>query len=98
MKTLPLYVAVGLLSATTALAQTATSPIRAHVETLASEKFAGREAGSSGERLAADYIAGELARLGARPLPGRAESDRLTDAFSGAPRAWIALAAPTTSR
>jgi hypothetical protein len=43
------------------------------VETLASEKFAGREAGSSGERLAADYIAGELARLGARPLPGRAD-------------------------
>ena len=34
---------------------------------------AGREAGSPGERLAADYIAAQLARLGARPLPGRAD-------------------------
>jgi len=44
---------------------------RAYVETLASEKFAGREAGSVGERQAADYLAAQLARLGARPLPGR---------------------------
>src|SRR5688572_8648187 len=48
-----------------------TSPTRAHVETLASEKFGGREAGSDGERLAADYIAAQLQRIGARPLPGR---------------------------
>jgi hypothetical protein len=41
------------------------------VQTLASEKFAGREAGSAGERLAADYIASQLTRVGARPLPGR---------------------------
>jgi hypothetical protein len=41
------------------------------VETLASEKFAGREAGSDGERLAADYIVSQLTRIGARPLPGR---------------------------
>ena len=46
---------------------------RAHVETLASEKFAGREAGSEGERLAAEYIAQQLARVGARPLPGRTD-------------------------
>ncbi len=44
---------------------------RAYVETLASEKFAGREAGSGGEREAGDYIAAQLARIGARPLPGR---------------------------
>src|SRR5688500_10343902 len=44
---------------------------RAHVETLASEKFGGRDAGSDGERLAADYIAAQLTRVGARPLPGR---------------------------
>jgi Zn-dependent M28 family amino/carboxypeptidase len=44
---------------------------RANVETLASERFAGREAGSTGERQAGDYIAAQLARLGARPLPGR---------------------------
>jgi Zn-dependent M28 family amino/carboxypeptidase len=48
-----------------------TSATRAHVQTLASEKFAGREAGSPGERLAADYIASQLARSGAKPLPGR---------------------------
>jgi Zn-dependent M28 family amino/carboxypeptidase len=54
-------------------AQAPTSPIRAHVETLASERFGGREAGSAGERLAADYLASQLARIGARPLPGRAD-------------------------
>ena len=55
-----------------AAAQVATtSTTRAHVQTLASEKFGGREAGSDGERLAADYIAAQLQRVGARPLPGR---------------------------
>jgi hypothetical protein len=48
------------------------SRTRVHVETLASEKFEGRMAGSNGERLAADYIASELARIGAKPLPGAA--------------------------
>ena len=47
------------------------SRTRAHVETLASEKFGGREAGSDGERLAADYIVSQLTKIGARPLPGR---------------------------
>ena len=46
---------------------------RAHVETLASEQFGGREAGSEGERLAAEYLAAQLAGIGARPLPGRAD-------------------------
>ena len=46
---------------------------RAYVETLASDRFAGREAGSTGERLAGDYIAAQLARIGARPLPGRSD-------------------------
>ena len=57
--------------AATAAQIATTSPTRAHVETLASEKFAGREAGSDGERLAAEYIAEQLQRIGARPLPGR---------------------------
>jgi hypothetical protein len=43
---------------------------RTHVETLASERFDGRLTGSEGERLARDYIAAELKRIGARPLPG----------------------------
>ena len=55
-------------------AQTTTaSRTRAHVEILASEKLAGREAGSEGERLAAEYLAAQLARIGARPLPGRSD-------------------------
>jgi len=47
------------------------SATRTYVETLASERFAGREAGSPGERLAGDYLAAQLARIGAKPLPGR---------------------------
>jgi hypothetical protein len=53
------------------LAQAPSSVTRPYVETLASEQFAGREAGSAGERLAGDYLAAQLARLGARPLPGK---------------------------
>jgi Zn-dependent M28 family amino/carboxypeptidase len=62
-----------LASSTPASSQAVASKTRAHVETLASERFAGREAGSDGERLAADYIAAQLARIGARPLPGRSD-------------------------
>jgi hypothetical protein len=50
-----------------------TSRTRAHVETLASEKFGGRQAGTPGAHLAAEYIAAQLARIGARPLPGDAD-------------------------
>jgi Zn-dependent M28 family amino/carboxypeptidase len=50
--------------------KTTPSRTRTHVQTLASEKFEGRMAGSPGERLAAEYIARELKRLGAQPLPG----------------------------
>ncbi|MGH9175603.1 MAG: M20/M25/M40 family metallo-hydrolase, partial [Vicinamibacterales bacterium] len=38
---------------------------------LASEQLEGRMAGSAGERLAAEYIARELTRIGAKPLPGQ---------------------------
>jgi hypothetical protein len=55
-----------VIAATSASAQT-----RPHVEALASERLGGREAGSEGERLAAEYLARELDRIGARPLPGR---------------------------
>jgi hypothetical protein len=44
---------------------------RPHVERLASEALGGRRAGSEGERLAAEYLAAQLARFGARPIPGR---------------------------
>lgn len=50
---------------------TATATTREHVQMLASDKLEGRQAGSQGERQAAAYIASQLARLGAKPLPGR---------------------------
>ena len=56
-----------------AQAQTVAPRTKAHVEFLASDRLEGREAGSPGERLAGDYIAAQLARFGAKPLPGRAD-------------------------
>jgi len=76
MKKPPLLVLLGLVVATSAPlpAQVATSSrTRAHVETLASDTFGGREAGSNGERLAAEYIVSQLTRIGALPLPGRSD-------------------------
>ena len=66
-------VAVAILAAGLAGAQQTVSPTRARVETLASEKFEGRLAGSNGERLAGEYIASQLQALGARPMPGRSD-------------------------
>src|SRR5215210_4783145 len=66
---LAFFVATSSAAAQTAVA----SRTRAHVETLASERFGGREAGSDGERLAGAYIAAQLARVGAKPLPGRSD-------------------------
>src|SRR5688572_5160976 len=67
------FAALVLVALTAPLGAQAPSPTRGHVETLASERFGGRQAGSDGERLAADYLSAELARLGARPLPGRTD-------------------------
>lgn len=65
---IPILIAlsVGLRAQTTAPVSTT----RAHVEKLASEQLEGRQAGSQGELMAAAYLAGELARIGAKPLPG----------------------------
>ena len=57
-----------LLTATTAYADVA--QLRRYVTTLASERFAGRQTGTEGERLAREFIISELKRIGARPLPG----------------------------
>jgi hypothetical protein len=56
-----------------ALAKQAASQTRTYVETLASDRFDGRLTGSPGERLAGDYIASQLKRIGAKPLPGRSD-------------------------
>ena len=72
MKKAPIFVLVALsVAALSAQAPATVTGTRSYVETLASEKFAGREAGSAGEQQAGDYIAAQLARIGARPLPGR---------------------------
>jgi hypothetical protein len=69
---LPACLVVALaLAAPPVAAQTATdSRTRSHVTALAGERHEGRLAGSDGERLAAEYIASQLKRIGARPLPG----------------------------
>ena len=61
-----------LLLSTSVSAQQATvaSRTRPAVEFLASDRLEGRDTGSPGERLAGDYIAMQLARAGAKPLPG----------------------------
>lgn len=59
--------ALCLVAAAPAFAQSRT---KAHVATLASDKFEGRLTGSNGEKLAADYLIAELKRMGAKPLPG----------------------------
>ena len=46
---------------------------RTRIETLSSDAFDGRLAGSPGERKAAEYLAAELERIGAKPLPGLAD-------------------------
>src|SRR6476659_4841990 len=61
-----------LLSTSVSAQQTAVvSRTRPAVEVLASDRLEGRDTGSPGERLAGDYIAMQLARAGAKPLPGR---------------------------
>ena len=74
--------ALAVLLVSPGLAPAATAPtvavpadleaaIREDVAFLASPDLAGRLVGSEGERRAAEFLAGELEALGARPLPGR---------------------------
>ena len=68
-----LFSAISALSAVAFLHAQAPSKTRAHVEALASPRLEGRLAGSNGEKLASDYIASELQKIGARPLPGASD-------------------------
>jgi hypothetical protein len=70
-KTLSAVSAVSALIVFAVVVDAQTSKTRAHVQALASDRFEGRLAGSNGERLASDYIAGELQKIGAKPLPGQ---------------------------
>ena len=66
-----ILLAVLLLSTSLSAQQATVAPrTRPAVEFLASDRLEGRDTGSPGERLAGDYIAMQLARAGARPLPG----------------------------
>src|SRR5437588_6936687 len=60
---------VAIVLAVAAATQAPPSQTRAHVEALASDRFEGRFTGSNGERLAAEYIATELRKIGALPIP-----------------------------
>src|SRR5262249_133853 len=66
-------IAAVMVAATATLAAQAPSKTKAHVQTLASQQFEGRLAGSNGEKLASEYIAAELQRIGTKPLPGRSD-------------------------
>ena len=68
------------------------SHTKARVETLASDEFEGRLAGSAGERLAADYLTRALMRLGAKPLPGRTDFFQPFDFTAGTKDAGSSLA------
>ena len=63
------FSAVSLLTASAA----AQSNTKRHVDALASPRLEGRLAGSNGEKLASDYIVGELNKIGAKPLPGKTD-------------------------
>ncbi|HZT76950.1 MAG TPA: M20/M25/M40 family metallo-hydrolase, partial [Vicinamibacterales bacterium] len=75
MRTYTLRISTGaLVIACSALSAVADGQdTKAYVRTLASERFEGRLAGSNGERLAADFLVGELQKIGAKPLPGQAD-------------------------
>ena len=61
------------VSAQSAAAAASAPRTRVHIAALTSGDLGGRLTGSDGERRAADYIVAELKRMGARPLPGRAD-------------------------
>ncbi len=101
-----LIFAVVVVAYGTVQAQSTATRTKTHVEALASDKLEGRLSGSEGERLAADYITRELTRIGAKPLPGRADflqpfqftagtkdaGSRVTVTTSGAARAFTSPA------
>jgi hypothetical protein len=87
-----LLVFAAILSASATAGAQSPSHTRVHVETLASDKLQGRLAGSEGERLAADYIARELTRLGAKPFPGRSDFFQPFDFTAGTKDAGSTLA------
>jgi hypothetical protein len=85
-----------LLAATTASADVA--QLRRYVTTLASERFAGRQTGTEGERLAREFLIGELKRMGAKPLPGQKDFALPFEFTAGARDAGTTLSIPGKAR
>jgi hypothetical protein len=85
-----------LLTATTAYADVA--QLRRYVTTLASERFAGRQTGTEGERLAREFLIGELKRIGAKPLPGQKDFALPFEFTAGARDAGTTLSIPGKAR
>src|SRR5438105_13015262 len=73
MKRILLVVVVVFSTAVSAQQTAVASRARPAVGFLASDRLEGRESGSPGERMAGDYIAMQLARAGAKPLPGHTD-------------------------
>jgi len=67
-----------------------TGELREHVEALASDDFAGRETGSAGGRLAAEYIAAGLEAAGASPAGDAGTFFQAVPVVQ-----WVQVAAPT---
>lgn len=79
-------ISIGALALVAALCQVALAQnVKTHVSTLASEEMEGRLTGTEGARKAADYIVGELERLGVRMLPAQS-SYRLPFEFTSGVR------------
>lgn len=69
-----LWLVAAVVVASPGAAQTRAAGVqvtRPYVQALASPKYEGREAGTQGERMAGDYLAQQLKRIGAKPLPGQ---------------------------
>lgn len=56
---------------------------RAHIEYLADDKLEGRETGTPGEQLAADYISAEFKKIGLKPLGAEGSYFQPFDFLSG---------------
>src|SRR5438552_6697086 len=85
-----------LLTATTAYADVA--QLRRYITTLASERFAGRQTGTEGERLAREFLIAELKRIGAKPLPGQRDFALPFEFTAGARDGGTTLSTPGKAR
>jgi len=92
-----LALVLALTSASAASARADVVSLRRLVTTLASERFAGRQTGTEGERLAREFLVAELKRIGAKPLPGQRDFALPFEFTAGARDAGTTLTLQTGS-